>query len=161
MVAVEDFSRLVAGIYAAAAAPQQWEGAVRDIHRTMGGMAGALCRADGAVWSMQNTTLPVKAAQSYAEYYHRIDHVLAAVEKGPVGAVRTGSELILPHRNTEFHSDWVRPNELEDGLFVRLSGEPRPTCFIVAAPRRSESFDTPERVKLVSLPQFYCGGSTA
>ena len=70
---------------------------------------------------MQNTTLPVKAAQSYAEYYHRIDHVLAAVEKGPVGTVRTASELILPHRNTEFHSDWVRPNELEDGLFVRLA----------------------------------------
>ena len=40
MVTVEDFSRLVSGIYAAAVTPQHWEPAIRDIHRTMGGMAG-------------------------------------------------------------------------------------------------------------------------
>ena len=33
MVTVEDFSRLVSGIYAAAVTPQHWRMAVRDIHR--------------------------------------------------------------------------------------------------------------------------------
>ena len=31
MVTVEDFSRLVSGVYAAAVAPRHWEGAIRDI----------------------------------------------------------------------------------------------------------------------------------
>ena len=44
MVTVDEFSRLVSGIYAAAVTPQHWEPAIRDIHRTMGGMAGALCQ---------------------------------------------------------------------------------------------------------------------
>ena len=150
MVTVDEFSRLVSGIYAAATTPQHWERVLRDIHRTMGGTGGGLMMGDGATWSIQNTVLSVEVAQSYAQHYCRLDHVLAAVEKGPVGAVRTGTELILPYRNTEFHVGWIRPNELEDGLFVRLSGGPRPMCLVVAAPRRSEAFDTPERVKLMS-----------
>lgn len=150
MVTVEDFSRLVSGIYAAAVTPQRWESAIRDIHRTLGGTGGGLMMADGGIWSILHATVPDGAQKSYAEHYCRLDHVLAAVEDGPVGAVRTGTELILPHQNTEFHVDWIRPNELEDGLFVRLSGRSRPTCFVVAAPRRSEAFDTPERVKLMS-----------
>ena len=52
-------------------------------------------------------------------------------------------------RRSEFYEDWLRPLDIDDGLFVRLTGGPRPTCLIVAAPRRTESFDTPDRVKLV------------
>ena len=143
MVTVEDFSRLVSGIYAAAVTPEHWEGAICEIRRTLGGTGGGLFTGHEAVQS-----LPVEAATSYAEYYCHIDHVLAAVEKGPVGALRTGTELIAPRPNSEFHADWIRPNELEDGLFVRLTGAPRPTCFIVAAPRRTEPFDTSDRVQL-------------
>lgn len=150
MVTVDRFSRLVSGIYAAATTPEHWERALREIHRTMGGTAGGLVMAEGATWSIQSSVLSVEVAQSYAEHYCRLDHVLDAVEKGPVGAVRTGTELILPHQNTEFHVGWIRPNELEDGLFVRLSRGSRPMCFVVAAPRRSEAFDTPERVKLMN-----------
>jgi DNA-binding CsgD family transcriptional regulator len=150
MVAVDDFSRLVAGIYSAAVTPEYWEGAIREIHRAMGGVGGSLAMADGAVWSIQNTSMPIAAARSYAEYYRQVDHVMAAVEKGPVGAVRTGTELILPNRKSEFYAGWMRPNGLEDGLFVRLSGGSSPTTFIVASASRSESFDTPERVKLMS-----------
>ena len=42
------------------------------------------------------------------------------------------------------------PTNWRTALFVRLSGGPTTSCFVVAAPRRSESFDTPERVKLMS-----------
>jgi DNA-binding CsgD family transcriptional regulator/PAS domain-containing protein len=151
MVTVDEFSRLVSGIYAAAVAPRLWEGALRDIHRTLGGTGGSLLRAEGARSGPSfDSTIPVAAAKSYAEHYCRLDHVLAAVEKGPVGAVRSGTELVAPQRNSEFNADWLHPNDIEDGLMVRLTGGPRPTCFVVGAPRRSESFDTPERVKLMS-----------
>jgi DNA-binding CsgD family transcriptional regulator len=149
MVTVDDFSRLVSGIYAAAVT-EDWKTAIGGIQRTLGGTNGALLLADKAGRSHLDSVLPVEAATSYEEHYNRLDQVLAAVEKGPVAAVRTGTELIAPERNTEFYAGWVRPFELEDGLLVRLTGGPKPTCFIVAAPKRTESFDTPERVKLMS-----------
>jgi DNA-binding CsgD family transcriptional regulator len=157
MVTVEDFSRLVAGIYAAPVASQRWDGALREIHRTLDGIAGGLLMmTDGAAWSIDNSTIPAGAAQSYAEYYCRLDRVLAAVERGPAGAVRTGSELMPLVRKSEFYEDWLHPLDIDDGLFVRLTSGSRPASLIVAAPRRSWSFDTPERVKLVSglVPHF-------
>jgi DNA-binding CsgD family transcriptional regulator/PAS domain-containing protein len=150
MVTVEDFSRLVSGIYAAAVTPQHWEAALRDIQRTLEGTGGALLMAEGATWSIENSTLPAGAVKSYAEYYHRLDHVVSAVQHGPVGPVRTGRELMPLVRKSEFYEGWLLPLAIDDVLIARLTGGPRPTCFIAAAPRRSESFDTPERVKLVS-----------
>jgi DNA-binding CsgD family transcriptional regulator len=45
----------------------------------------------------------------------------------------------------------MRPYEIgEDGLFVRLSAGARPTSVVVAAPRRTVAFDTPERVKVMN-----------
>jgi DNA-binding CsgD family transcriptional regulator/PAS domain-containing protein len=150
MVTFEHFSRLVSGIYAAAVTPQHWGPALRDVIGTLDATGGGVVFADGSSrWQLEPVLAP-EAAKSYEEYYSRLDDVLAAVEKGPVGAVRTGTELILPHQNTEFHADWIRPNELEDGLFVRLNSGTTTSCFVVASPRRSESFDTPERVKLMS-----------
>jgi hypothetical protein len=64
MVTVEDFSRLVAGIYAAAVTPQHWEGAIRDVHRTLGGIGGALAMAEGGAWSMLDTSMPAAAIKS-------------------------------------------------------------------------------------------------
>ena len=153
MVTVDEFSRLVSGIYAAEVTPRCWELAIREIHRTLGGTFGGLFSDHGT--SLQNTT-PVEAAQSYAEYYHRLDRVLAAVERSPIGAVRTGSELMPLVRKSEFYQDWLRPLDIDDGLFVRITDGSRPTCFFVAAPGRTESFDTLERVKLVSglVPHF-------
>jgi DNA-binding CsgD family transcriptional regulator len=147
MVTLDEFSRLVAGIYAAAAAPQLWERGIRDIQRTLGGTGASLLLGDGAVWSFQDSTIPVAALESYAQYYQPLDYVLAAVEKGPIGAVRTGPQVIVPNRNGQFYTGWMRPNDLEDGLFVRLTGGPKPTCFLVTSPK--PDFDTPERVKVL------------
>jgi DNA-binding CsgD family transcriptional regulator/PAS domain-containing protein len=154
MVTVEDFSRLVSGIYAAATAPQHWQMAMREIHCAVGGTNSGLF-SDHGTSSLQNT-VPREAIQSYAEYYYRLDGVLAAVERGPVGEVRTGSELMPLVRNSEFYEGFLRPLDIDDGLFVRLTDGPRPTCFIVAAPGRADPFDTLERVKVVSslVPHF-------
>lgn len=156
MVTLEEFSRLVAGVYAAPGALPRWQEALREIHRTLDGIVGGLLMTDGAAWSLDNSTLPEGAAQSYAQYYHRLDRVLAAVHRGPAGAVRTGSELMPLVRRSEFYEDWLRPLDIDDGLFVRLTDGLRPASLIIAAPRRSESFGTPERVKLVSglVPHF-------
>jgi DNA-binding CsgD family transcriptional regulator len=151
MVTVEHFSRLVADIYESAVTPQHWEAAIRDIHQTLGASHGALLVADAAAGrSVVSCTLPAEAGTSYVEHYHRLDYVLAAVEEGPIGVVRTGSELTDPKRHREFHAEWARPYEGDDGLVVRLIDRPRSVCFLVAALRRSEWFDTPERVKLMS-----------
>lgn len=149
-VTVEDFSRLVADIYAAAAAPEQWDAAIRDIQRALGATGGSLLRRDAtpwSLWSFQASTIPVAAFESYATHYQRLDYVLAAVDKSPVGVVRTGPEIVVPNRNPEFYNDWMRPNGMEDGLFVRLTEGPHPTCFLVISPKAS--LDTPERTKVM------------
>ncbi|MBU9767293.1 helix-turn-helix transcriptional regulator [Mycobacterium sp. TNTM28] len=150
MLTVEGFSRLVAGIYAAAIAPQHWESTIRDVNRAIGGNGGALLTADRSIWSIQNSILPVGAATSYSEYYHRLDSPMAAVEKGAVGTIRTGTELVVPHRKSEFYADWLHPNGLEDGMFVRLSQGPHPACFLLHTDLSSEPFGTRERVRQFS-----------
>lgn len=149
-ITVEDFSRIVSRIYAAAVTPEYWDPVIRDVVGTLDGKSAALVGADGSSRWHVGAILAPEAAKSYAEYYSRIDNVLAAVEKGPVGAVRAGGELIAAKLNTEFHADWIRPNEFDDGLFVRLNSGTTTSCFVVASPRRSESFATPERIKLMS-----------
>jgi DNA-binding CsgD family transcriptional regulator len=150
MVTVEDFSRLIAGVYAAAVTPQHWEAAIDGIRRTMGGRHGALATGGEPMRSIVAATLPSEAGKRYVEYYHRLDYVLAAVERGPVGAVRTGSEVMDHQKHREFYADWLRAYETDDALLVRLTAGPRPTCFLVATLGGMESFYTPERVKLMS-----------
>jgi DNA-binding CsgD family transcriptional regulator len=149
MVTVDEFSRLVGGIYASASSPLHWEAALNDIRRALGGTVGTLCHRESGVWSIQATTASADMGKAYAERYCHLDYVLGDVESGPVGAVRTGTEVVLPNRNSEFYTGWMRPNDLDDGLFVRLSDGPTLCTLIVASPRRNESFDTPERVRLM------------
>jgi hypothetical protein len=114
VLTIEEFSHLVALIYAAATAPEQWESVIRAIQSSLDGTAGSLLRV-GAVLSFHESSLPVESLQSYEQYYSRLDYALAAVQLGPVGAVRTGAEVLVPNRNEEFYADWMRPNQLEDG----------------------------------------------
>ena len=70
--------------------------------------------ADGSSrWQIEPALAP-EAAKTYAEHYSRLDHVLAAAEKGPVGAVRTGSELILPEEMCDSHTLKDRRLRLSD-----------------------------------------------
>jgi DNA-binding CsgD family transcriptional regulator len=97
-----------------------------------------------------SASLAPETRQIYSTHYCHVDHVLADVESGHIGLVRSGSELVGEVARTEFHADFLRPYEMESGLFVRLTDGPIPTCFLVAAPRRSEAFDTAERIQFVS-----------
>jgi DNA-binding CsgD family transcriptional regulator/PAS domain-containing protein len=149
MVAVEDFSRLVSGIYAAAVTPQHWELAIRDLEHALGATGSALLIADTGIRALLSATIPPEAGMSYRQHYYRLDNHLAAVEQGPVGAVRTATELAARiNRSSEFYADWMRPFELDDALFVRLTGGGRPTCFVTTSSKTS--LNTPEQIGLMS-----------
>ena len=100
---------------------------------------------------IQASTISIEAAESYETYYCRLDYVLAAVAKGPVGVARTGTEVIAPNRHTEFYTDWIRPHEFTNALLAPISGPCRNRRVWGGrrhrgGPNRSI---TPERVKLM------------
>lgn len=150
MVGIDDFSRIVSAIYASAITPENWIVAMADIRRALDAQSAALLLADGTSRSLKSGSLPPEAQKTYLDYYRQIDYVLDAVEEGPVGLIRSGQPLIALKARSEFDADWMRPHQMDDGLFVRLTNGSMPTCFLVAAPKRSEPFDTAERVKLMS-----------
>lgn len=147
---IDDFSRIVSAIYTSALTPENWIVAMADVRRTLDAQSAALLLADGTSRSIKSASIPPEAQKAYSEYYRQIDYVLDAVEKGPVGLVRSGQPLVALKARSEFDADWMRPHDMNDGLFVRLTDDSTPTCFLVAAPKRSEPFDTAERVKLMS-----------
>jgi len=145
-----DLSRIIRAIYAIALKPDTLHIALADIHRTVDGTGAALTTADGRGGrSVNGASIPAEAGQSYIEYYRHIDYMLEAVERSPVGAIHSGSHLVALAAGSEFNVDWVRPYDMEDGLFVRLTAGPTPTCFLIAAPAQSQPFATPERVQLL------------
>jgi DNA-binding CsgD family transcriptional regulator/PAS domain-containing protein len=158
MIAIAAFSEMVSLIYAAAVSPELWDEAVANIHQALAaatiGIGQARCStlafADGVSRSMTGNLDP-EADRAYGEHFGRLDYVLQAVERGPVGVLHTGTELITPRTHTEFYADWIRPNGLGDGIFVRLTESAKPTSFVVAGSQGSEAFDTEERTTLLTL----------
>lgn len=163
MIPVASFSELVSLIYAAAMTPALWDEAVLRIHNAFAGptvnagqvRSTTLTFADGVSRSMSGTLSP-DADRAYGEHFGRFDQPLQAVERGTVGVLRTGSELIAPRRRTEFYADWLRPNDLCDGIFVRLTSGVKPTCFVVAGSAARGEFDSEVRTRLMALliPHF-------
>ncbi len=149
MVTIDDFSRIVSGVYASVLTPEEWDETMTDIGRTLGSSTAALVVTEGDTRLLKYADMPAAAARSYAQHYARLDHVLAAVETGPVGAVRTGAELMWPNENCEFNADWALPNGFEDGLFIRLTDTPSAMSLALATSRRCERFDTTDHVALL------------
>ena len=84
---------------------------------------------DGTTRRVLNTNVLPEAMEAYSEYYRHIDYVLAAVETGEVGLVRSGSELVALKAGSEFDADWMRPYQMDDGLFVRLTDGAMPSAL--------------------------------
>lgn len=150
VIELEDFSKVVAAIYAAALDNDGWVEPLAEIRRITGAVAAGLLIADGVDRNIKSASLPPEARDEYAAYYRTIDYVLAEVEHGPTGVVRDGRKLVARRPRSEFNTDWMRPYELDDGLFVRLTDVPQPTCFLVAAPQRSEPFADADRIRFVT-----------
>ena len=158
MITIAAFSEMLSMIYAAAVTPELWDEAMSHIHHAFATAtvvvgqvrSTTLVFADGVSRSMTGTLSP-EADRAYGEHYGRYDYVLQAVERGPVGVLRTGTELITPQTRTEFYADWVRPNGLGDGMFVRLTADAKPTSFLIAGALGSEPFDNDERTQLFAM----------
>src|ERR1700681_1343674 len=100
MISIGAFSHLVSLIFAAAVSAEPWDTAIAEISEAFNepdGRAGhvqcaTLVFAQGVSRTMSGTLSP-EADQSYGEYYGRLDRPMQTVEAGPVGVVRTGTEL--------------------------------------------------------------------
>lgn len=151
MVTLEEFSRVVSGIYDAAVRPEEWEDALHRIRQLVGGVGAMIVSAPESSRAVRfATTLPTEAGTSYQQYYHFLDNELLAVEHGPVGTVRSSGELAAVGRSAEFYTDWMRPFELESGLFVRLTGGPSPVCFIVGSSRTPEDLEKSDGIRIMT-----------
>ncbi|MET0473051.1 MAG: LuxR C-terminal-related transcriptional regulator [Mycobacterium sp.] len=148
-VSLADFSRLVSSIHAAAITPDHWGAVLSAVRDTLGGISGAMIMADEASRIIKSADLPGDAREAYVEHYRELDYVLDAVERSPVGTMQSGTSLIALNPQSEFNHDWMRPHHMDDGIFVRLTDGPQPTCFLVASPRRDEPFASTERLALV------------
>ncbi|MUL66160.1 hypothetical protein BOO86_16925 [Mycobacterium sp. CBMA 234] len=156
MVTVEDFSRVVSSIYDSAVQPEQWTATMSEVHTLFGATGAGLVLADSVSRAPQSVTIPTEALNEYRDYYRHVDYILEAVEAGPVGLVRGCQELSALQPKAEFHMDWMCRHHLDDGLFVRLTDGPEPATWVVATEKRSELFDTTERVHLADalVPHF-------
>lgn len=150
LVTLDEYSRLVSAIHDAAVTPDHWNAAMTAVRAGVGAVSAALVIAQNESRDIKSANLAPDARQTYLEYYREFDYVLHAVEHGPVGATHTGDALIALNPRSEFHNDWMRPHHMDDGLFVRLTDGPQPTCFLVASPKQDDSFTSPERVDLVN-----------
>lgn len=61
-------------------------------------------------------TVPEEISTLYRERHRSIDCVLDAVENGPVGLIRGGSELVALTKHSEFCTDFMRPFETADRI---------------------------------------------
>lgn len=156
MVTLDEFSRLVSAIHDAAVMPEHWVDTMTEVRHSLGAITGAMLIADDGGRASDRASIPPDAHRTYREYYHRIDYVLDAVERGPVGLIHSGRQLIEQDERSEFNVDWIRPNHMDDGMFVRLTRDDHPACFIAANPRCDESFVTTECAELVTalVPHF-------
>ncbi len=149
MLDLPDFSRIVGEIYAAALTPDDWATPLTDIRDSVGAVAGGLVVGENEDREIKSTSLPDEVRDEYAAHYRTIDYVLADVERGPIGLARDGAQLVDLHPQSEFNIDWMAPHDLQDGIFVRLNEASTPTCFLVAAPRRSDPFASAERLHFI------------
>ena len=150
MVTIDEFSRVVSEIYASSVSPANWAVALSDISRLLDATGCGLLVGAGRNRSVVMATVPTEAYATYSQYYHSMDYVLEAVENSPAGLILSGPALVGLEPRSEFAADFLRPFDMCDGLFARLAVGATPTSFLVAAPVRSEPFETAESVQLVS-----------
>lgn len=139
-VTLDDFSRLTAAVYSAVTTPENWAAVLGDLRHTLDAKTCALIQTDETGRSVLAADLPAEVRADYEQYYHRIDYVLEAVEHSPLGVLRGGRSLVALQPESEFHLDWLRPQEMTDGLFVRLTDGPAPLLLLAAGPRPPKPF---------------------
>lgn len=150
MVTIDEYSRMVSAVHAAAITPEHWLQAMTLVRQAFDATSSAVIVAEETGRIIKCASLSPDAMQTYKAYYHAVDYVLEAVETSPVGLARGGEELVASNARSEFNADWLRPHGMTDGLFVRLTEGDQPMCFLVAAPLDTDGYPTPDRLAAVN-----------
>ncbi|TRW82779.1 helix-turn-helix transcriptional regulator [Mycolicibacterium sp. 018/SC-01/001] len=151
MVTVEQFSHIVTAVHDAALTPTRWVDALELVRTAMGATASGLISGGQGYRDVRHCSVPdAPAMQAYEAYFRPLDYVLDAVDASPLGLVHSGQSLVALNPRSEFHADWMRPYEMDDGVFVRVGDGPRPCSFLVAAPRRSTPFASGDTIRTVN-----------
>ena len=151
MVTVEQFSRIIAAVHDSPGDAGRWDAALALIRTTLGGTGSGLILGGNEARDVRFCSVPdADAMAAYQAYYRSFDYVMAAVDTGVPGLVRSGASLVALNPRSEFNADWMRPHGMDDGLFVRITTGPRPCSFLVAAPRRDDGFASDYNVRIVN-----------
>jgi DNA-binding CsgD family transcriptional regulator/PAS domain-containing protein len=124
----ESLARMVSEIYEASLAPERWTDVLTALAGLLGGNAAVLhAGASGAAPSVIGAAGLIEAAlQSYRIRYGALDRAARAAAEGaawscPITARRLSGDAI---ESTEFFAGWMRPNDVDDCLWLSLLAPP-------------------------------------
>jgi len=153
MVGIEDFSRVVQTIYAAAVEPNDWAIAMEEIKSAVGSRLSAIVTTGRDLNEITvRSAGDLTGIDAYNDHYGRLDPIIWVLERMPAGAVLAQQQIVDRDvwERGEFCNDWARPNEYGDGVFSVLTRGGGSTSWLVAAATPSGGpFGTPERVALL------------
>ncbi|MGB3230862.1 MAG: helix-turn-helix transcriptional regulator [Mycobacterium sp.] len=150
MVTIEQFSQMVTAVHASAITDDGWAAAMSLVTGALNSTGAGLVIGCGDERNVDMCFIPVEAKQTYQQHYRQVDYVLDAVDRGPLGLVHSGAHLVDLNPRSEFNQGWIRPHDMDDGLFVRVPAAPVPCMFMVVTDKRSTPFATADNVTLVN-----------
>lgn len=144
VVTIDEYSQVISDIYAA-----DWPVALTKISTILDATGCAIYLGRGPNRSLLSANVPDNARASYGEYFYRKDFILDAVDNSPSGVIRSGVAFTARNPHSEFEVDFMRPQSMDDGLFVRLAAGKVPAVFLAVAPKTCAPFATAMRVEFV------------
>ena len=145
MISIDTFSSLVDAIYDAGLHPEKWRHALEQLTAAIGANVADFKLIDPprARFTVHSIGLHPEKIDRYLEYYGKIDPVVPATERKPMGAITLDREVVPKDwlMRTEFYNDWVRPQDFHDcAVLTLVRDETRVGVLCLAAPERAEAF---------------------
>lgn len=145
-----DEVRLIDDIYAAALDPSRWVGVIESLSDAVGGLRGCLTRIDARTGEGIEAVLfrsDPTWVDAYAQHFGAINVFMHKHSSGrydePDRIVST-EEFCLPREDylrSEYYNDFMRPQDVERALFIRLGWVGDIESSINIGKRTNETFD--------------------
>ncbi len=126
LMTIDAEEELIQQIYAAAYDPAQWIGVMEKLSDAVGGLRGCLTRLNvdtgEGVEAILSRSDPAWA-EAYAQHFFGVNVFLSPHDATAASAPVATDEDCLPHddyRATEYFNDFMRPQQLDRVLFLRL-----------------------------------------
>jgi DNA-binding CsgD family transcriptional regulator len=151
---LDDLSKAILQIHEAGLDADGWPRALNGIITMIGGLSGTFWMADVNEWSRARSNWdtvkriasvrPVPAStDEYVRYYRRLDPLRPALEKAVAGEPISGGMLmrLSEFRQTEFYTDFARPNDLIDCAMLRCDDSRRSGVIGIGRSRKLGPFE--------------------